>query len=50
MNYEQKNNTIKTIRFDDDLIEIIQKLANENERTFSKQVIYMIRKYLEVIK
>lgn len=50
MNYEQKNNTIKTIRFDDDLVEIIQKLANENERTFSKQVIYMIRKYLEVIK
>lgn len=45
MDYDQ---TIKTIRFEKDLINIIDKLAKENERDFSSQVRFMIKEYLKI--
>lgn len=42
--------TVKSIRFDKELIEKIEKLAKESERDFSAQVRYICKKYLEMIE
>ena len=46
----EKNYPQKSIRFEPELIEKIEKLAEESERDFSKQVKYMLKKYLEMIE
>lgn len=38
----------KCIRFPDDLMEKIQKSADKETRTFSAQVIHIIKKYYEI--
>lgn len=48
MDIYNKDLQIKTIRMENSLIEQIEKLANENERDFSSQVRYMLKKYLEI--
>ena len=40
--------TQKTIRFENDLRDKIQALADNNRRDFAKQVKYMCEKYLEI--
>ena len=46
---EQEEKITKTIRLEKSLVEKIEKLAKENERDFSKQMKYMLKKYLEII-
>lgn len=46
----EKNYPQKSIRFEPELIEKIEKLAEESERDFSKQVKYMLKKYIEMIE
>lgn len=46
---EQEEIITKTIRLEKSLVEKIEKLAKENERDFSKQMKYMLKKYLEII-
>ena len=40
----------KTLRMEKDLIEKIEELAKENQRDFTKQVKFMLRKYIELIE
>lgn len=40
----------KTIRFDKELIEKIDKLREGTERNFSKQVQWMLKQYIEIIE
>jgi len=47
-NYENKKVITKSIKFDLDLHETIIKLAIQNERDFSKQVKFMLKKYLDI--
>lgn len=44
----EKMNTVKSIRFPEDLIVKVQKSANKETRTFSAQVIHIIKKYYEM--
>lgn len=46
---EQEEKITKTIRLEKSLVEKIEKIAKENERDFSKQMKYMLKKYLEII-
>jgi len=45
---ELKQTIVKTIRFDLELENKIQKLAEEAERDFSQQVRFMLKKYLQI--
>ncbi len=42
--------TTKTIRFENQLIEQINKLREGTERNFSQQVKYMLKKYIEIVQ
>jgi len=45
---KEEETTQKTIRFPNDMISVIEKMAEEGERDFSKQVIFMVKKYIEI--
>ncbi len=45
---DQKPNLVKCIRFPKDVMEKVQKSANKETRTFSAQVIHIIKKYYEL--
>lgn len=45
---EKKMNTVRSIRFPEELIIKISKSAKEETRTFSAQVIHIIKKYYEL--
>lgn len=38
----------KTIRMDKDLVDRIQKMANDHDRNFSQQLRFMIKEYLRI--
>ena len=40
----------KSIRLEPELLQKIEKLAEESERDFSKQVKFMLKKYIEIIE
>lgn len=44
----KKINTVKSIRFTEDLIKKIEKSAEKETRTFSAQVLHIIKKYYEL--
>lgn len=44
----QKETQQKTLRIDKELIRKIEELAEENQRDFTKQVIFMLKKYIEI--
>lgn len=46
----EKNYPQKSIRFEPELIKKIEELAAESERDFSKQVKFMLKKYIEIIE
>lgn len=50
MNTDEKKGTTnnKCIRFPDDVMEKVQKSADKETRTFSAQVIHIIKKYYEM--
>ena len=45
---ELQETIVKSIRFDIELAEKIQKLANKYERDFSQQVRFMVKMYLNM--
>lgn len=48
MNNMKKETITKTIRFETNLHEKIQKMANENDRDFTKQVKFMLKEYIKI--
>ena len=38
----------KTIKFEKDLVDVIEHLATNHERDFSKQVKFMLRDYIRI--
>lgn len=47
----QNNETqMKTIRFDKELIDKIDKMREGTERNFSRQVQWMLKQYIEIIE
>lgn len=48
MDYQKKETVVKTLRFDPDLAEKIQKMADESQRDFTKQVRFMLLQYIEM--
>lgn len=47
-NIQQRETQQKTIRMDIELIKKVEELGRKNERNFSKQVQFMLRKYIEI--
>lgn len=45
-----EDSTAKTIRFTKELLEQIEKMANETERDFSSQVRFMLKEYIKIKK
>lgn len=45
---EKESNLVKSIRFPKELKEKVQKSAEKETRTFSAQVIHIIKKYYEL--
>ena len=48
MNNMNKETITKTIRFETNLHEKIQKMADENDRDFTKQVKFMLKEYIKI--
>ena len=48
--YLLKDVKTKTIKFDKELLDKIQELADESERVFSEQVRFMLKKYIQMIE
>lgn len=44
-----KDTVVKSIRFDKELADKIQCLAEANQRDFTKQVRFMLIKYLDIL-
>lgn len=44
----KKETITKTIRFETNLHEKIQKLADESDRDFTKQVKFMLKEYIKI--
>lgn len=44
----KKVNTVKSIRFPEELIQKVNKSAEKETRTFSAQVVHIIKKYYEL--
>ena len=50
MEGQKKETIIKTIRFEKELAEKIEALANQSQRDFAKQVRFMLLQYMELIE
>ncbi len=50
MNNEKKETITKTLRFEPELHDKIQKMAEENQRDFTKQVKFMCLEYIKLIE
>lgn len=48
MEQNEKQNLVKSIRFPEDIANKIKKSAEKETRTFSAQVIHIIKKYYEL--
>lgn len=48
MNYQNKETIVKSIRFEKDLAEKIQKMADNGQRDFTKQVRFMLLEYIRI--
>ena len=48
MDYQKKETIVKSVRFEKELADKIQKMADENQRDFTKQVRFMLLKYIEM--
>lgn len=44
----EKPNTVKCIRFPDELMKKVQKSAEKETRTFSAQVIHIVKTYYDI--
>lgn len=43
-----KSYILKTIRFEPEMVEKIEQMANESERNFTEQVRFIIKEYLRM--
>lgn len=48
MENNNKDQTTKTIRFENDLLEKIGQMAKDSERDFSSQVRFMLKEYIKL--
>lgn len=48
MNYQNKETIVKSIRFEKDLAEKVQKMAEQGQRDFTKQVRFMLLEYIRI--
>lgn len=48
MENKNKETIVKSIRLEKDLCEKVQELAEQNQRDFTKQVRFMLLKYIEM--
>lgn len=48
MEFQNKETMVKSIRLEKGLCEKIQELADKGQRDFTKQVRYMLLKYIEL--
>ena len=46
--YKNKDLILKSIRFDPETVEKIQKMADEAERNFTEQVRFMLKEYIKI--
>lgn len=47
-NLQYKETQSKSLRIETELVKKIEELAKKNERDFTKQVIFMLKKYIEI--
>lgn len=45
---QYKETQSKSLRIETELVKKIEELAEKNERDFTKQVIFMLKKYIEI--
>lgn len=45
-----KETQVKSLRMEKELVKEIELLAEKNQRDFTKQVIFMLKKYIEITK
>lgn len=45
---QYKETQSKSLRIEKDLIKKIEELAIQNQRDFTKQVVFMLKKYIEI--
>lgn len=48
MDYQNKETIVKSIRFERDLADKIQKMAEQGQRDFTKQVRFMLLEYIRI--
>lgn len=48
MENQKKETVVKTLRFEKDLAEKIQKMAEDTQRDFTKQVRFMLLEYIRL--
>ncbi len=48
MDYKKKETTVKSIRFEKDLAEKIERMAEQGQRDFTKQVRFMLLEYIRM--
>lgn len=48
MKFEDKEQIVKTIRFDKDLCQKVESMAKSSERDFSAQIRFMVREYIKM--
>lgn len=48
MNYQNKETIVKSIRLEKELAEKVQKMAEQGQRDFTKQVRFMLLEYIRI--
>ncbi len=48
MDFQNKETIVKSIRFEKELAEKIQKMAEQGQRDFTKQVRFMLLEYIRI--
>ncbi len=48
MENQKKETITKTLRFEPELVEKIQRMAERNQRDFTKQVRFMLMEYIRI--
>lgn len=48
MDYQNKETIVKSIRFERELAEKIQRMAEQGQRDFTKQVRFMLLEYIRI--
>lgn len=49
-NLQYRETQSKSLRIETELVKKIEEMAKKNERDFTKQVIFMLKKYIEIME